>query len=147
MNTTNYTYNERGWMPSTTSPHFSQQLSYQDPVKGAAAQWNGNISEQQWGQTTTLNQHFVYSYDKLNRLTNGSSPTSGMSEILNYDDMGNITNLTRDGSGISYSYTGNRLHTVSGGINGSYSYDENGNAKTDRMGMNLSYNHLNLPCR
>ncbi|MFE7088893.1 RHS repeat domain-containing protein, partial [Sphingobacterium spiritivorum] len=26
-----------------------------------------------------------------------------------------------------------------------YSYDENGNAKTDRMGMNLSYNYLNLP--
>ncbi|MFE7088907.1 RHS repeat-associated core domain-containing protein, partial [Sphingobacterium spiritivorum] len=145
VNTTDYRYNERGWMTSTTSPHFSQQLSYQDPVKGAAAQWNGNISEQQWGQTATLNQHFVYSYDKLNRLTNGSSPTSGMSEILNYDDMGNITNLTRDGSGISYSYTGNRLNTVSGVINGSYSYDENGNAKTDRMGMNLSYNHLNLP--
>ncbi|WP_293913581.1 MULTISPECIES: DUF6443 domain-containing protein [unclassified Sphingobacterium] len=145
VNTTDYKYNERGWMTSSTSPHFSQQLSYQDPVKGAAAQWNGNISEQIWGPTTTLNQHFVYSYDKLNRLTNGSSPTSGMSEILNYDDMGNITNLTRDGSGISYSYTGNRLNTVSGGINGSYSYDENGNAKTDRMGMNLSYNHLNLP--
>ncbi|MGJ1446191.1 DUF6443 domain-containing protein [Sphingobacterium spiritivorum] len=145
VNTTDYRYNERGWMTSTTSPHFSQQLSYQDPVKGAAAQWNGNISEQQWGQTATLNQHFVYSYDKLNRLTNGSSPTSGMSEILNYDDMGNITQLTRDGSGISYSYTGNRLNTVSGVINGSYSYDENGNAKTDRMGMNLSYNHLNLP--
>ncbi|MGJ1444846.1 DUF6443 domain-containing protein [Sphingobacterium spiritivorum] len=145
VNTTDYKYNERGWMTSTTSPHFSQQLSYQDPVKGAAAQWNGNISEQIWGPTTTLNQHFVYSYDKLNRLTNGSSPTSGMSEILNYDDMGNITHLTRDGSGISYSYTGNRLHTVSGGIHGSYSYDENGNAKTDRMGMNLSYNHLNLP--
>ncbi|QQT35380.1 DUF6443 domain-containing protein [Sphingobacterium spiritivorum] len=145
VNTTDYRYNERGWMTSTTSPHFSQQLSYQDPVKGAAAQWNGNISEQQWGPTTSLNQHFVYSYDKLNRLTNGNSPTSGMSEILNYDDMGNITHLTRDGSGISYSYTGNRLHTVSGVINGSYSYDENGNAKTDRMGMNLSYNHLNLP--
>ncbi|SUJ02301.1 Cell wall-associated polypeptide CWBP200 [Sphingobacterium spiritivorum] len=145
VNTTDYRYNERGWMTSTTSPHFSQQLSYQDPVKGAAAQWNGNISEQQWGQTTSLNQHFVYSYDKLNRLTNGSSPTSGMSEILNYDDMGNITQLTRDGSGISYSYTGNRLNTVSGLINGSYSYDENGNAKTDRMGMNLSYNYLNLP--
>ncbi|MGJ1421022.1 RHS repeat domain-containing protein [Sphingobacterium spiritivorum] len=145
VNTTDYRYNERGWMTSSTSPHFSQQLSYQDPVKGAAAQWNGNISEQQWGATTTLNQHFVYSYDKLNRLTNGSSPTSGMSEILNYDDMGNITQLTRDGSGISYSYTGNRLHTVSGLINGSYSYDENGNAKTDRMGMNLSYNYLNLP--
>ncbi|MGJ1362749.1 RHS repeat domain-containing protein, partial [Sphingobacterium spiritivorum] len=145
VNTTDYQYNERGWMTSTTSPHFSQQLSYQDPVKGAAAQWNGNISEQQWGPTTTLNQHFVYSYDKLNRLTNGSSPTSGMSEILNYDDMGNITQLTRDGSGISYSYTGNRLNTVSGVIHGSYSYDENGNAKTDRMGMNLSYNHLNLP--
>ncbi|MGJ1419292.1 DUF6443 domain-containing protein [Sphingobacterium spiritivorum] len=145
VNTTEYRYNERGWMTSTTSPHFSQQLSYQDPVKGAVAQWNGNISEQIWGPTTTLNQHFVYSYDKLNRLTNGSSPTSGMSEILNYDDMGNITQLTRDGSGISYSYTGNRLHTVSGGIHGSYSYDENGNAKTDRMGMNLSYNYLNLP--
>src|SRR5690606_23478083 len=32
-----------------------------------------------------------------------------------------------------------------GGMTGSYSYDTNGNALTDRTGMTFSYNHLNLP--
>ncbi|QQT26037.1 DUF6443 domain-containing protein [Sphingobacterium spiritivorum] len=145
VNTTTYAYNERGWMTSRVSGQFSQHLRYQDPVNGAPPQWNGNISEQQWGQSTILNQHFVYSYDALNRLKSGSSPTSGMSEQMNYDDMGNITNLTRDGGMISYSYTGNRLNAVSGSASGSYSYDANGNAKTDRTGMSFVYNRLNLP--
>lgn len=34
---------------------------------------------------------------------------------------------------------------LSGGLNGSYTYDVNGNALTDRNGLTYTYNHLNLP--
>jgi|GEM_PF-6059342 len=46
---------------------------------------------------------------------------------------------------INYTYTGSRLNALSGGLTGSYTYDANGNAATDRTGMMFSYNHLNLP--
>ncbi|WP_443946656.1 hypothetical protein ACJVDH_06015 [Pedobacter sp. AW1-32] len=68
-----------------------------------------------------------------------------MSEVLAYDVMGNITNLNRDGTARDYSYSGNRLNSVSG-LTGAYGYDANGNATTDgRNGMALTYNYLNLP--
>ncbi|WP_443946650.1 hypothetical protein ACJVDH_05975 [Pedobacter sp. AW1-32] len=68
-----------------------------------------------------------------------------MSEVLAYDVMGNITNLNRDGTARDYSYSGNRLNSVSG-LTGAYGYDANGNATTDgRNGMALTYNNLNLP--
>ena len=38
----------------------------------------------------------------------------------------------------------NRLLSVTGGAN-AYTYDVNGNATKDRIGMNFRYNHLNLP--
>ncbi|GGH32954.1 hypothetical protein GCM10011418_46820 [Sphingobacterium alkalisoli] len=69
-----------------------------------------------------------------------------MSEILTYDDMGNISTLTRDnGTAINCGYTGNRLTSLSGRLSGSYTYNANGNALTDRTGMAFTYNHLNLP--
>ncbi|MGA6119281.1 hypothetical protein [Sphingobacterium anhuiense] len=37
-----------------------------------------------------------------------------------------------------------RLLSVTWGVSGKYTYDLNGNAKTDRTGMNFNYNHLNL---
>lgn len=141
-----YSYNERGWLSRTSSSHFTQELSYHVPISGALAQYNGNISEQHWGHGTTTPNRFVYSYDPLDRLTAGSSSTSGMSETLAYDRMGNISSLARDGgTAIGYSYSGNKLTALSGGISGSYSYDANGNALTDRNGLSYTYNHLNLP--
>lgn len=55
--------------------------------------------------------------------------------------------LNRDGASGNYSYTGNRLNSISGGLaTGAYAYDANGNATTDgRKGVTLSYNLLNLP--
>jgi len=140
-----YTYNERGWLTSTTSPYFSQQLKYQNPTHGAPIQWNGNISEQHWGTTENLNERFIYTYDKLNRLKNGTSSTSSMSEITDYDEMGNITLLNRDGANLNYTYSGNQLVSVSGITKGNYNYDKNGNVHVDRREMNFSYNYLNLP--
>lgn len=151
-----YTYNERGWQTSVTSPVFSSLLNYN--VNGTTAltnaQYNGNIAQQQWKHTNTggtlLNNTFNYGYDVLGRLKTGVTAAAGMSEVLTYDDMGNIRSLVRDnGTAVSYNYNNNnksnRLAGLSGGITGTYSYDGNGNATNDRTGMALSYNHLNLP--
>ncbi|RWU07724.1 DUF6443 domain-containing protein [Pedobacter chitinilyticus] len=135
-----YTYNERGWLTSSSSPQFSINLKYND---GAHQQFNGNISGQIY--TNNGSNTFTYQYDKLNRLINGTA--SGMTELLDYDLMGNIKSLNRDGTGAKvYNYTdGNRLESITG-LTASYAYDANGNATTDgRNGVTLTYNHLSLP--
>ncbi|WP_447768478.1 DUF6443 domain-containing protein [Sphingobacterium faecium] len=142
-----YTYNERGWMSSASSAQFSYALKYQDASSGK--QYNGNIAEQHWAHgSPNLSNVFSYSYDGLNRLKNGTSTGTVMSELLTYDDMGNIRTLSRDGTTITYAYNNtnksNRLLSVTGGVN-NYTYDVNGNATKDRIGMNFRYNHLNLP--
>ncbi|MDR2270612.1 MAG: RHS repeat-associated core domain-containing protein [Sphingobacterium sp.] len=146
VNTSTYTYNERGWLSKSTSPKFSQQLKYQD---GTNPQWNGNISQQLWGDDATLPNTFSYTYDKLNRLlsgTNGQTGTASIAEVMSYDNMGNIKTLKRDALAVTtYAYTGNKLTGFTSGLSGSYTYDANGNAKTDRMGMAFTYNYLNLP--
>ncbi|MGJ1420760.1 RHS repeat-associated core domain-containing protein [Sphingobacterium spiritivorum] len=128
-------------MNTSISDFFSLKLKYGD---GNTPQWNGNISEQQWGQTVSPGEKFVYEYDQLSRLKNGTSP-SGMSELLNYDEMGNITKLIRDGTSIDYTYSGNKLSMVSGTVNGNYAYDNNGNVSADRNGLNYVYTHFNIP--
>ncbi|GGH31459.1 RHS repeat-associated core domain-containing protein [Sphingobacterium alkalisoli] len=142
-----YSYNERGWSSGIVSPHFTEVLKYNDPMATATPQYNGNISEQHWGHGTTATPNvFRYGDDTLYRLTSGSSTGTAMSEVLSYDNMGNILTLKRDNATTtSYAYTGNRLTGLSGGMTGSYTYDANGNAKTDRTGMAFTYNHLNLP--
>jgi hypothetical protein len=145
LQSTGFTYNERGWLKSSISPQFSFQLNYQD---GTSPQYNGNISNQLWGAAAPNAHTFTYSYDKLNRLINGTAV--GMSESLTYDEMGNITSMNRDGEYGQYNYNGNgnRLHQI---INGAlatqvYSYDDNGNVTTDgRNQKTISYNILNLP--
>ena len=138
-----YTYNERGWLTSSSSPQFSMNLKYND---GVHQQFNGNISGQIY--TNNGSNTFTYQYDKLNRLLNATAGNN-LGEIISYDVMGNITSLTRDGFGTNTydSYTGNRLNSISGFTTSSYSYDVNGNLKTDaQKGItNISYNHLNLP--
>jgi len=152
-----YAYNERGWTTRAASPHFTYQLNYNVNSTGstiAGAQYNGNIAEQHWAHASaTLSNVFKYSYDPLNRLKNGTSTGTVMSEALTYDDMGNIRTLSRNvGSTptmVTNTFTyqnnnrSNRLESLSTG--GSYTYDLNGNATRDRTGMNIRYNHLNLP--
>jgi RHS repeat-associated protein len=140
-----YAYTPRGWLKSSTSDQFNLNLQYNE---GTVPQYNGNIAAQQWGPG--LANTFNYSYDALNRLLSGigSGPAAaGKSEALSYDVMSNITSLNRNGALGTYSYTGNRLNQVSGGLQtGVYGYDENGNATTDgRNGVNIVYNKLDLP--
>ncbi|RWU09977.1 DUF6443 domain-containing protein [Pedobacter chitinilyticus] len=139
LHTTNLDYNERGWLKNSNGTQFSMGLQYND---NASPQFNGNISGQSYinGGGNT----FAYQYDKLGRLISGVA--TGMSELLTYDIMGNISSLNRDYAGPkAYNYTGNRLQSVTG-LTGLYGYDVNGNAEVDgRNGVGLTYNHLNLP--
>ena len=143
LQSTNYSYNERGWLKSSSSPQFSISLQYND---GIYPQYNGNISGQSF--INNGSNAFTYQYDRLNRLTSATAGNN-LGEAISYDVMGNITSLTRDGFGTNNygSYTGNRLNGINGFTNSSYSYDGNGNLKTDtQKGItNISYNHLNLP--
>ena len=77
--------NKRGWLKSSISDQFSIQLNYQDVIN-VPPQYNGNISNQLWGpgNNPAINT-FSYSYDRLNRLTNASSPN--LSEAISYDVM------------------------------------------------------------
>ncbi|MCX2494075.1 DUF6443 domain-containing protein [Pedobacter sp. PF22-3] len=142
LQTTNYTYNERGWMKSAKAPQFSMELEYNDST---LPQFNGNISGQSY--TNGASNAFSYTYDKLNRLTN-STAGNNLGEAIAYDVMGNITSLTRDNFGTNnYTvYEGNRLKTISGFTNSNYDYDANGNLKSDsQKNITLGYNFLNLP--
>nr|WP_199157290.1 DUF6443 domain-containing protein [Pedobacter sp. ASV2] len=146
LQNTKFAYNERGWLKSSISDQFSIQLNYQDAIN-VTPQYNGNISNQLWGpgNNPAINT-FSYNYDRLNRLTNASSPNLG--EAISYDVMGNITSLSRDNFGTNNytGYTGNQLTQISGFTNSSYTYNENGNLKSDsQKGINLTYNYLNLP--
>ncbi|WP_437922378.1 DUF6443 domain-containing protein [Sphingobacterium sp. LRF_L2] len=158
LTTVSYGYNERGWATNISAPQFTELLNYNVNTAGTqltAAQYNGNIAQQLWGHAATTSSTFNYSYDKLNRLTNGtSSGTTVMIEALTYDDMGNIKTLARNTgnttttTSTTYTYNNsgksNRLASLSGNTN-TYTYDVNGNATKDRLATTFTHNHLNLP--
>jgi len=145
--TVRYSYNPRGWLLNTSSSRFSQYLRY-DTL--SAPQFNGNIRRQSWRQGAGLpDQHFDYTYDRLNRLLTGTAGSGERSETVTYDVMGNIKTLKRDAGAVwTYGYTaaeGNRLQTITGGT-GTYLYDGNGNMTRDaRRNFTVTYNELNLP--
>lgn len=140
--TVTHGYNSRGWLTQKSAPLFAMQLKYND---GTTPRYNGNITNQLWGTPGSLGNTFSYTYDPLNRLTAGDTGTGTYEKDISYDVMGNISSLNRNGTGTqTYSYNGNRLSSVSGGISRSYSYDANGNALTDGTNT-LTYNLLNLP--
>jgi RHS repeat-associated protein len=135
-------YNERGWMKWKHAPLYSMSLKYAD---GSFPRYNGDISNQIWSIPGSTGNNFSYQYDALSRLLSGDTGNGIYEKDLSYDVMGNILNLNRSVSGTqSYSYSGNKLSSVSGGATRSYTYDGNGNAVSDGTN-NYSYNLLNLP--
>jgi RHS repeat-associated protein len=146
----NYSYNERGWLKTSSAQLFAMQLSYDD---GTTPEYNGNISNQYWGTPNNLTKSYAYNYDPLNRLTDGTSISTGFSETgITYDNMGNLLSLNRTGApnavSLTYTgYTGNQLNLVknNGSTFRTYAYDNNGNATTDGNGNTITYNLLNLP--
>ncbi|WP_291872396.1 DUF6443 domain-containing protein [Chryseobacterium sp.] len=179
-----YKYNIRGWMTNINDPAnlngklFGYSVKYNKPLtEDWSARYNGNISEIDWAtQNDNTLRRYVYMYDPLNRLTGGYyiEPNSSIlwvgtfNEYYKYDLNGNITKLTRTGEppigqttslmidDLTYSYTGNRLQSVtdtSGNFNGYpiggniIGYDDNGNmiSHKDKKINEISYNFQNLP--
>ena len=173
LQTEAYTYNERGWLLTSSAPLFQMQLQYNSVNNvgsiAPTAQYNGNIASQSYGTQAAPNDtSFTYSYDKLNRLLSGTN-TAGYTESgINYDVEGNITSLNRFTTGsaqidqLAYTYnTGtNQLLTVVDGNSSnagmqsgttSYQWDGNGNMMSatnpanTHGNKNFTYNLLNLP--
>jgi len=143
-----YTYNARGWTASMGSGHFAETLRYNDAPSGSRAQYNGNISRQEWSREGSAAGSYSYAYDGLDRLVDGLSG-DGKRERVAYDVMGNITGLKRDsGAEWVYGYDGNRLSSIATGT-ATYTYAHDaasGNMTTDgRNGNIIRYNYLNLP--
>ncbi|ATP59282.1 type IV secretion protein Rhs [Pedobacter ginsengisoli] len=155
LQTITYTYNERGWLLNASAPKLDVKLRYQIPTKGAAAQFNGNISEFEYTGEKSGNRWFKYTYDKINRLTNSVySTTSELDEVIAYDKAGNISSLKRGPAAstpIAYTYANaglsNQLSGVTGGLTGIFTYNTNGSAISDgtRGITSITYNQLNLP--
>jgi RHS repeat-associated protein len=160
-----YGYNERGWLLSSSAPLFAEQLYYNT---GTNKYYNGNIAYQFWGIPGTLDKHYTYYYDELNRLQLGYSSTGDHENGITYDLMGNIKTLNRYATSavtlidrLIYNYpansnvlgsvtdnSGNALGQKTG--TATYGYDLNGNLNSDdSRGIPatnpIQYNLLNLP--
>ena len=148
-----YKYNARNWLTEAIATNFSFKLNYNEIAGGVTPQYNGNISRQQWGEGATLNNSYIYLYDKMNRILNGKS-NIGYDETIgegNYDKVGNIKKIVRTGiiDNINLNYNGNRLVNVQGIINNTninfkINYNANGSVVNDGKN-NIAYNEINLP--
>jgi RHS repeat-associated protein len=120
---------------ATEGDLFSYKLDYE-----TAGFYDGNIGKQSW-QTTANNspvgvRSFTFGYDVSSRLKyanySGLSGESFGLPNINYDKNSNITNLQRNGKkgsgygdidNLTYTYTGNRLNTVTDGVSGNHEVD------------------------
>jgi RHS repeat-associated protein len=183
-----YRYNIRGWLThinnaalsndggvtnDEANDFFGFELKYNNALlSGSEAQFNGNISEAFWKSAGSNKQSFQYAYDPLNRLTRAGyrdldNPvnTGKYDESIGaYDNNGNIGRLKRRNSvsgfmdDLSYTYSGNRLMTVTDAglksegfkdgenAGADYTYDNNGSLTADQNKKieNIAYNFLNL---
>lgn len=127
-------YNLRGWLTSTESPLFSQNLYYTDGVGTPC--YNGNISSMDWRTNAGTDvRGYRFEYDSLSRVKNAAyGEGAGLSlnpfrfdeQITDYDKNGNITGLKRYGQTAAGNYglmdnltitlNGNHLQRVSDSV-------------------------------
>jgi len=185
--TTTYHYNVRSWLTQIQGSRFNQTLAYNTTVNSVTPsipRFNGNIGAMKWkAGTETTERGYQLTYDGLSRLTNaaygeGTSLTANINRyneaVSNYDKMGNILSLQRQGKhdsgygmidNLTYTYSGNQLAKVTDAATASvtyygafqftdganitteYIYDKNGNLKKDynKKIVDIQYNSLNLP--
>ena len=106
LQTVDYSYNIRGWLTGINDVNdlqkdlFGFHIRYNDPLNGATALYNGNISETHWRTSNTDNslKSYTYSYDALNRITGAIDNTGNYNlNAVTYDKNGNILSLSRQG--------------------------------------------------
>uniref|UniRef100_UPI00232DF7F2 RHS repeat domain-containing protein n=1 Tax=Tenacibaculum aiptasiae TaxID=426481 RepID=UPI00232DF7F2 len=155
---------------------FNFSLKYNDITDANKRLYNGNISQTSWNtlNTDTSSKTYTYNYDALNRILGATGVNGSNYNVsgITYDKNGNILSLIRNGhtnvgatsfgvmDNLVYSYdngnkltkvldNGNDIYGFKDGANTTteYTYDVNGNMKTDaNKGItNIVYNHLNLP--
>ncbi|MFD2185156.1 DUF6443 domain-containing protein, partial [Aquimarina celericrescens] len=170
-----YTYNVRGWLKGINDVNnlgdnlFGFAIEYNSNTN---ALYNGNISKTSWKTANdNIARSYDYTYDALNRILTATSDDNRYNVSgIQYDKMGNIESLTRNGWQNTSSYTnmdvlaynydeGNKLLKVTDNGNDNYGfkdgtntnddfdYDENGNMILDQnKGISsITYNYLNLP--
>ncbi len=169
--TSTYHYNVRSWLTQIQGSRFNQTLAYHTTVNSVTPsipRFNGNIGAMKWkAGTETTERGYQFTYDGLSRLTNaaygeGTSLTANINRyneaVSNYDKMGNILSLQRQGKhdsgygmidNLTYTYSGNQLAKVTdaataavtyygafqftdgANVTTEYIYDKNGNLKKD----------------
>lgn len=179
-----YTYNIQGWLTKVNNPQslgnklFAYELKFTNPANTnlSSPYYNGNVAEVDWIASNGNGlKRYSYQYDAMGRLRSGvySEPNASIpennyyNEVLTYDLNGNVKTLKRNRNAanigaqliddLTYSYTGNRLDTVTEGA-GNYfgypdtsgnliTYDDNANMKSqvDKDILQINYNYLNLP--
>jgi RHS repeat-associated protein len=147
----NYYYNNRKWISEKSGGSFDFINDYFK---------NGNVKGQEFSGTyndnfsNTTDLSFDYTYDKSNRLLNIIGLSGKSYDLENtYDKDGNLVTLKRYGSAgtlddnFTYTYYSgtNRLQKVYGSTS-QYTYDANGNMKTDEVNRNrdIKYDYRNL---
>ena len=180
---TTYGYNIRQWTKSIGGKLFNESLFYNESHNGATGLYNGNISAMDWstGDNTSKTRGYGFDYDNLARLTSANYYENGKksdnySTSYNYDLMGNIEALTRNGllddksygkmDDLAYEYNGNQVTKITDKVRGpyykdamhfvdgadaeiEYEYNKNG-CMTKDLNKNISkieYNLLNLPTK
>lgn len=119
-------YNLRGWLTSKSNEKFSMTLAYNAPHHPQAApSYTGNITEWNWTHADSGEENtYSFTYDSQSRLTDTRQYIDGLEvdqfveRNLSYDRNGNIQSLHRYEHGelksnFAYTYTGNRLKTIS----------------------------------
>ena len=182
LETCDYTYLDNQWLSSMNGSLFDYNMHYNSsPETPGQLQQNGNISEIDW-QVLGGDQYAVgYKYDNYNRLENSYSKNLTNNKLneyntsYDYDDRGNITNLTRRGmypgsanllsnqlDNLDYTPISgsNRIKKIEDnastslkkwaakGSSNEFGYDANGNMTVyPTKNATIDYNHLNLPRR
>ena len=104
LQTINYTYNGRGWLTYINNPasigtdKFALKLNYSEPENSIFLK-NGNISSIE-SYITKFARPYIktnFVYDRLNRLKSSTDPANQFNSHYNYDIMGNIKSITRNG--------------------------------------------------
>jgi len=146
IQTVDYAYNSRGWLTSINEPkdpgdRFAESLYYKINPLNQSGYKNGNISgDKIYVDGYTDYRKFIYDRsDRLSKTLAVIPPNSYENkEEFTYNKNGNFLNAKyyRTGSdydNINYQYSANtnRLSGVSGTIANSFTYDYNGNLKTE----------------